>query len=1000
MVVRFGMLGPVQAWQADGRPVALGGPKVRTLLTLLLAAGGKIVSTDRLIDGSYGDDPPENAANALQAQVSRLRRSVGADLVELHPTGYRLAVDPADVDAGRFEALLAEARQAPTAAAAELLDAALALWRGPLPAELDEAEAARLTELRLAATEDRIDALLALGATTGLIARLRSLVAAHPLRERFRAQLIRALAADGQPAEALTVFEDARRVLADELGADPSAELASAHVAVLRGEPVTAAALPAQLTSFIGRADDLLQVATLLDRYRLVTLTGPGGAGKTRLAIEALTGAADVGFVELAKSTDVPQAVLNAMGLREPTRTHTSPPVDRLVAALTGRAMVLLLDNCEHVIDAAAQLAARLLAALPGLRILATSREPLGITGEALYPVPMLPARPAARLFADRAAAVGAGFRSDCVPTGDVDRVCAALDGLPLAIELAAARVRFMPVAQIAARLDDRFGLLSKGSRTAEARHRTLRAVVEWSWDLLDPEERAVAGRLTVFAGGASLEAVQRVCGPADVLAALVDKSLVDVAGPRYRMLETIRAFCAEQLGDQTTATQRAHADYFLEFVAAANDHLLGANQLHWLARLESEQDNLYAALRWAVEADTTLALRLVGALSTYWWLRGRRFDSAQLCLDLALRIGPRPPYTLVEEFALCVVNAVSAIGDGPLRDQLETVQTWAARRSAPPRLPFTTIILAPVVGPPPPDVAVTLIGTDPWSRALEPLGRSYQQVFNGDVAGAEESLSTALARFRALGERWGAMQTLGELAGIRSWRGDHEAAIAMLDEAIDLAGLLGAPDDLADIIARRGECQIRAGDPAGAKESYRRLADLAERWAAPGFMVGAYPGLATIARRDGDLVLARQLCEQALAESGSGWFGPDWTRSQLLIVLGWLECADGRPAEARSWLRSATEDAVRLANFSLAAAAAEALAGVALLDGEPEKSARLLGAATALRGIPLAGDADVARVSAAATALTGVDTYTVAHQEGARLRRDQAVDLMRTSFS
>ncbi|MDF3149234.1 BTAD domain-containing putative transcriptional regulator, partial [Streptomyces sp. T21Q-yed] len=628
--MRFGILGSLVVRTDDGTPVDPGGPRPRALLTLLLLDAGRTVSTERLLDGLYGSRPPAGAANALQSQISRLRRRLTPHTeIVATATGYRIATAPDTVDVHRFEQLAAEGRAALAAgdhrqAAAGLLDA-LALWRGPALPDLPDAHAerTRLEELRLAAVQDRVEADLALGGGSDLVPELRALVSAHPLSERLYGQLMRALHAGGRPAEALAVYEEARGALAEELGADPSAELSALHLELLRGRRDDRRRVPVQLTRFVGRETELVRISELLSGgagSRLVTLTGPGGAGKTRLAIEAASGHSDVCYAELAPLTDgaqIPYAVLTALGVRDGLRTPATDGTERLLAALEDRELVLVLDNCEHLVTDAAGLSALLLGACPGVRVLATSRESLGITGEVLIPVPPLPPEPASRLFLDRAQAVRPGFEGHA----RVADICAALDGLPLAIELAAARLRTLTPDELADRLGDRFRLLSRGDRSKAPRHRTLRAVVEWSWDLLDAEERELATRLTVFAGGATLEAVESVCAtpyPEDLLASLVEKSLLEVSEGRYRMLETIRAYAAERLEDEHRLRD-AHAAYFRALAERAEPCLRGGGQLPWLARLDAERDNLDAALRHLVATAPEDALRLMAALSWFW---------------------------------------------------------------------------------------------------------------------------------------------------------------------------------------------------------------------------------------------------------------------------------------------------------------------------------------------------------------------------------------------
>jgi predicted ATPase/DNA-binding SARP family transcriptional activator len=1047
--VLFSILGGVEARRADGAPVPLGGPRPRSLLALLLLDAGHVVGVERLIDGLYGDHPPAGAANALQSQISRLRRGLrdaaGQDgLVELHPAGYRLAVDPEDVDAHRFERL---ARQGRRALAAALLRTALDLWRGPALADVRDApfapaQAARLEELRAAAVEDRAEAGLALGEHRSLVTELQELVRAHPLRERARGRLMRALYGSGRQAEALAVFEDVRHTLAEELGADPSAELTAVHLAVLRAEPEPAparpaaaapAGLPAQITSFVGRDKELSRIGELLAERRLVTLTGPGGAGKTRLAVEAgerVRG--EVCFVDLVPVDDgagVPQALLSALGIRDtgllPSAADRRPdPADRLIAALTDRRMLLILDNCEHVIDDAARIAHRLLGACPDLRVLATSREALGITGESLHPLPALALPPpgtapqdalgysAVRLFADRAAAVRPDFEVHAGNADAVLRICAALDGLPLAIELAAARLRSLTVEDVAARLDDRFRLLSRGSRTAAPRHQTLRAVVEWSWDLLDEAEQTLARRLTVFGGGVTREAAERVCGlPADevdeLLAGLADKSLVQGDGGRYRMLETVRAFGAERLAaagggerSEEELLRRAHAEHFLDLARTADPRLRGPEQLRWLARLTEENANLQAALRFAVHTDPDLALRLFAELSWYWWLRGLRGESAPPAAELLETIGTEPPADLTEEYVLCVLNAVSGGSPGEdLRAHMRTAESIVESLDSPPRQPVALVLWAMANPIPTADTVAQrrqrmLIGPDPWLRALDEFSLGYQHVFAGEAAEAEPVFRVAIERFRALGDRWGTANALDGLALLAEWRGDRESSLALLGEALDLVEQLGALEDVADLLCRRADVLLRGGDLATAHADYERATEFAGRAGAPLKVHTARLGLGEIARLRGDLAEARRRFETVRSESTVRWGWAADVVARALVGLGWVAEAEGDAAEARSRHRQALDLSLDRPHLPAAADAVEGMAGVALLEGAGERVALLLGAARALRGAAVTDAPDVARVSARARDLIGDAAYAGAYERGTAMTTEEALSL------
>ncbi|MEV6941211.1 BTAD domain-containing putative transcriptional regulator [Streptomyces sp. NPDC051172] len=990
--MRFGILGPLEARTDDGAPVDPGGPRPRTLLTLLLLDAGRSVSTDRLIDGLYGAEPPAGAANALQSQISRLRRRLAPHAeIEATPTGYRIATTPDTVDALRFEQLVAQARTVAgdhRQAAAQLREA-LALWRGPALPDLPDAhaEAARLEELRLAAVQDRIEADLALGGGPELVPELRVLLSAHPLSERLYGQLMRALHAGGRPAEALTVYEDARRTLADELGADPSPELSALHLELLRGGGPRRR-LPVQLTRFVGREGELTRIAGLLAEARLLTLTGPGGAGKTRLAIEAAHRHADVCFVELAPLTDgkqIPYAVLTALGVREGFRTATADSTDRLLAALEDRELLLVLDNCEHLVEEAARIAALLLGSCPGVRLLATSRESLGITGEVLVPVPPLPPEPAVRLFTDRARAVRPGFEAHTRVPG----ICAALDGLPLAIELAAARLRTLTPDELADRLDDRFRVLSRGDRSKAPRHRTLRAVVEWSWDLLDEEERELARRLTVFSGGATLQAVEAVCAlpyPEDVLASLVEKSFLEVSEGRYRMLETIRAFAAEDVPDPDHLKD-AHAGYFLRLAEQAEPYLRSGGQLPWLDRLAAERGNLDAALRHLLRADPADALRLMGLLSWFWRLRGLHGEQVPTARELLAAVGDAPPPGLEEEYVLCAINALSADGDHPVGQDglLARVDAVLSTYEGPLRLPYVFVLWSVAAGPRPDadDRTLALAGDAPWVRALLDVGLGFQEQFAGRAREAEEGFARALAGFRTTGDRWGMANCLDPLGMFAHARGESGRALELFDEGLACVRELAAPEETADLLRGRGTVLLHQGDASGAAAHFEQALTLARAAGLPDKVASARRGLGDTARLSGDTARARVHYENALAECAANWFSVGET-VRIIVGLGRTAAAEGRTGQAGDWFRQAAELAAEGPGDLELADSAEALASVA---ESPERAAVLLGAAAALRGMRNMGDPDVVRTEQDVRAKLSPEAYDQAFEQGRRLR-------------
>ncbi|TYB67380.1 tetratricopeptide repeat protein [Nonomuraea sp. PA05] len=673
--------------------------------------------------------------------------------------------------------------------------------------------------------------------------------------------------------------------------------------------------LRAQLTSFVGRTDELAQLGARLQDCRLVTLIGPGGAGKTRLATEAAEREpGDVCFVPLAPVSDadgVPQAVLAALGIRDAAlKLHERPALDpwaRLVTALADRELLLVLDNCEHLVAATAELADHLLANCPDLRVLVTSREALGITGESILPVAPLrlpPVEtdeplgyPAVRLFADRAAAVRPGFVVDGDNAAHVVHICRALDGLPLAIELAAARLRTLSVADVAARLDDRFRLLARGSRTALPRHQTLHAVVAWSWDLLDENEQVMARRLSAFVTGARPEVAERVCGlPEEVLFSLAEKSLVEFVDGRFRMLETIRAFCAGRLAEsgEEHAVRDAHARCYLDLIMTADPLLRTGAQLEWLARLDEESGDLDAAVRWATASGQfELGLRLLAQSACYWWMRGHRTASASLAAALLAALGETRVPGLEEEYGMCVLVMAWAGGrDELLRTRLEEVRRLLPIDYLPVRVEFMMMLLSMFTGPPADFGAMQqfymdkVSGLTHWKRALASCGHAFVLQILGRIDEALEHFEAALAGFRAIGERWGMVLVLSGLGALRQLQGDYRSAHALADEALELARELGAATEIAEGLCRRADARFALDDVAGARADYEQAAVLSRRNGSMEILAWSWLGLGLVALRSGEPGAARPLLVRAREVCPDGWYSTEDTRARIDAAL------------------------------------------------------------------------------------------------------------------
>ena len=658
--MQFRILGPIQA-VLDDEPAALGAPKQRGLLALLLVNRRRVVTAEQLIDGLWGEAPPASAVQSLQVYVHGLRRALGAERIETAGRGYRVVVGEDELDLDRFERTLERGRAALEAGrpddAADDLREALAVWRGPALADLPEeirraAEAERLEELRFSALELRYDAELACGRHDAVVAELEAVTAEHPYRERFLQQRMLALYRCDRQAEALEVYRAAREVLAEDLGLDPSPVLQELERAILRQDPSLAAPeaptrstrpLPVPPTPLVGRRLELAAVSALFrdEGARLVTLTGPGGTGKTRLGLavahelepELRDGAL---FVSLAPVSDpellVP-TIAEALDVREGGRNLAEGVIEHLGE----RRMLLVLDNFEQILPAA-PFVGELLAAAPRLWILATSRAPLRLAAEREYPVPPFDApdaglpfeslvkADAVRLFAARAQAVDPGFELDTGSAPEVAQVCRRLDGLPLAIELAAARAKLLAPGEILERLEREPNMLPAGPRDAPARQQTLAATIHWSFDLLGPEERQAFVRLGVFVGGCTLEAAEGVCDVTlESLGRLVDNNLLRRRDGRFMMLETVRHFAVEQL-EEAGADEvcRRHAEWLTELAETfAERTLAGEDMTMWLDRIQPEHDNIRAALAWSLEHEPELTLRQASSFRLFWEVRG-----------------------------------------------------------------------------------------------------------------------------------------------------------------------------------------------------------------------------------------------------------------------------------------------------------------------------------------------------------------------------------------
>lgn len=994
--MRFGVLGPLTVWTDAGEPVTVPGKKVRALLADLLVHGGRAVSVDRLVEDVWGSAAPADPAAALHVRVSQLRRALAGaepgarDLVVSQAPGYALRTEA--VDAVRFTTLVAQAEAAAEPrATARLLAEALDLWRGPALADFADEEFARTAvtrweELRLSAIEAHAEARLALGEHQELVGELAEHVDAHPFRERLRAAHMRALHRAGRTGEALDSYQDLRRRLADELGLDPGAALTAVHQALLAGDPAehapaptptrAATNLPAPVTDLVGRDHTVTRVRDLLAAGRLVTLTGPGGVGKTSLALAAGRALADaypdgVWLVDLTAtngSTELAELVLAALSIPDAAGGRTAQ--DRLVTGLRARETLLVVDNCEHVIEQAADLTAALLAAAPGVAVLATSREPLRLRGEARCEVPPLdvpdtddPARlansPAVRLFLARA-----GLTADPVTTSGVAEVCRRLDGIPLALELAATRVPTLGVADLAARLrvpHDRFGLLGAGPRDAPARQRTLAAVIDWSWQLLSDAERTVLRSLSVHVGGCTLAAAEQVCGVSepvlDLLAGLVDRSLVArVDGPRFRLLESVAAFCAARVRDagEETELRRRHARHYLAVAEEGAGALRGPGQREWLRRLDAEAANMRAALA-TFERDGAAieALRMAVALTWYWFLRGRLAE-AHRALDTALAVPGDAPADLRAVARAWVAGLAIRQGQaGPelAADVPATIDDPLDRAHAQWFLANAIIEFGDVAAT---EALLTEALTtfrregDRWGEAAVLSVRAMLAHMRHDLTALEDDATRAVELFEQLGDDWGILRARDWLIGLGDLTGEYEDAIRMSEDGLRVAEESGLWAEVAGLRGWLAWLSVQAGEHARAVDHAQVARRLAAEQGQRVSEVFATISLGFACRRAGRLDEAATHLDWLLATARSQRTDDAYPPylSMVLVESAFLAARRENPAAGQAALDEAyvlceEHGDDRAMGFALAAQAA-----VLLARGNPADAARVLGAA------------------------------------------------------
>ena len=986
-MLTVGVLGPLEV-QRDGRPLSVPSGKTTELLVRLALDAGQLVSAERLIEDLWGEAAAGTARNTLQSKVSQLRRALhDPGLVGGGHGGYTLELDPGGVDALQVTSLAATAsaarRSGDPATALEAASEALGLFRGEILVDAGDGDwlhphRARLDEVRLGLLEDRAAAQVDLGAGGEVIAELEGLLGRYPLREGLWSSLITALYRAGRQADALAAVQRARRLLVDELGIEPGKALRELERQVLlQSSALDAAAtaagaapalvvgnLPALSSSLVGRAEDLEAIGRLIDDGRLVTVVGPAGVGKSRTAIEAVRSLRPVGGVWLVRlevadaTSSISRLVTEALQLTGGEQSL----LDRFAGAET----VLVLDNCEHVIDGVAELATRLLDRAPPLRIVATSQAPLGVDGEAIYALDPLSLPDSVTLFADRAARMRRRFALDDDTAATVEAVCRSLDGLPLAIELAAARVRSLSVQEIARRLDDRFSLLQDPTSRRPERRRALAGAIAWSYDLLFPDDQRGLWALSCFAGGAPLAAAEHVltalgvpgAAAVDVIGRLADRSMLSVetaddGTTRYRLLDSIRAFAGGRLDDAGLAgdASAAHAAWFAQAAEGCAATIRTRAQPACLALVRAERANIDAALAWAAEHDPALGLRLANGFGWTWVVLGDGVAGAARVRDALEAARDHTPLHQQATALLlagwleasagnvdqaqgdldAALAAAERLGDDRLRADVHRHLAFLRIQQGRPEdvLEAATASL----------VVYRRLGL-PWETAASLLLGAFGSIMLGDTVSATQGATEAVRLLTPIGDAWGMVHAEAMLGAVANAEHRFDDAAAALTRAAALSETLGFAGQAALHLTTLGRVQQRSGAPEQALDTLTRAIQAATTGGDLRIAATARIHLARTLRGTGDLAAAR-----ALLEENDRWYRASGGGDGALLTRGGLAAlaVESDPEAAIGDLQAVLEEARRHHDLETQTLALDALARAAVTQGDPQGAAQLL---------------------------------------------------------